>query len=151
MDNNSQHSETLSEDLKGTTMKVYWLLLKEGKALSLREIQRRGALSTASLAIYHLNKLKRIGLVKSLPEGGYFISKEVRVGFLRFFVGRKGLLIPRYAFYFAFFAAELTGYLLISGFDYQPTSLVLIMTLIAGCLFSLFETVAMWKSSPIVN
>ena len=103
MDDDWIDRKSLEKKLSGTTLKVYYVLLKERNQLSLRDIQRKARLSSASLALHHLDKLKDLDLVKMNPHGGYYVSKEVRVGILRFFIGRRGLILPRYLIYFVFF------------------------------------------------
>jgi len=137
------------KQLKGTTLRVYYTMLRVYRPMSLREVQRKADLSSPSLALHHLDKLRNLGLVDLLPEGGYFISRMVRVGILRFFIGRGRLLIPRYVFYFVFFAGEMIGYLLLFGLDISPIGILLIMTLTLACTFSLVEALLMWQAQPI--
>ena len=54
-------------ELKGNTLRVYVYALKR-KRVGVREVQRSLRLSNPSLAQYHLNKLKELGLLKE--EGG---------------------------------------------------------------------------------
>jgi len=47
--------------LKGTTLEVYWFLLKSNRIVGAREVQRALDLSSLSLAVYHLSKLEDRG------------------------------------------------------------------------------------------
>ncbi len=86
------------EILKGTTFEVYRFLLKNGKPVGIRELQRALNLSSPSVATYHLSKLEDAGLLKR--EGGnYAVAKYL----LEHSVKISRFLIPRYFFY-AFFA-----------------------------------------------
>ncbi|MGY5853380.1 MAG: winged helix-turn-helix domain-containing protein [Candidatus Thorarchaeota archaeon] len=140
--------DELDKQLKGTTLKVYYTLLRENSLMSLREIQRKARLSSPSLALHHLDKLKRLGLVESNPHGGYSVTHEVRVGILRFFFGKGRLMVPRYAFYFVFFGFELIGYLLFVGWKFNPSDILLLITLLSICTITLYETAMMWHSQP---
>jgi predicted DNA-binding transcriptional regulator len=53
-----------SDVLKGTSLDIYRLLLKTGKPLGIREVQRALNLSSPSVAQYHLVKLEQAGLLK---------------------------------------------------------------------------------------
>ena len=76
----------LEAQLKGKTLQIYWFMLRGGgRGFGVREIQRALNLSSPSLAAHHLEKLKSLGLVEKTPTGEYVVSKEVKVGFLKFF------------------------------------------------------------------
>ena len=151
MDDDWIDRKSLEKKLSGTTLKVYYVLLKERNQLSLRDIQRKARLSSASLALHHLDKLKDLDLVKMNPHGGYYVSKEVRVGILRFFIGRRGLILPRYLVYFVFFLSEIVGFLLIFGLRLDPSNIVLLITLLIACCITFYETLVMWKSQPLYD
>ena len=88
--------------LKGTTLRVYRYLYKEGRPLGFHDIQRGLNLSSVSLAQYHVGKLLRLGLVKE--EGaGYVVDRVVFENMIR--VGRT--VIPFQTSYATFFAATL--------------------------------------------
>lgn len=95
--------EDIDTMLKGLTLKVYKYVLKNGKPTSIREVQRSLELSTPTLALYHLGKLERAGLLRKEPKG-YVINRV----YLKNFVKIRRLLIPRYFFYFIFLATALT-------------------------------------------
>lgn len=85
--------------LTGKTLKVYRCVLKQGKPIGVREVQRVLKLSSPALASYHLNKLEESGLLKQTSEG-YVIEKMI----LDNFVKLRKLLVPKYLFYSIFFA-----------------------------------------------
>ncbi|MEM2142920.1 MAG: helix-turn-helix domain-containing protein [Candidatus Thorarchaeota archaeon] len=136
------------EEVKETTLRVYFELMKNDDQMTLREVQRRLHLSSPSLALYHLNKLKDLGLVEMSPEGGYRVARQIKIGALRFFLGRGRFMMPRYLFYATFFSAELIGYLLVFGFSPTPLDVLLILTLMAALAFSVWEALMMWRSQP---
>jgi DNA-binding transcriptional ArsR family regulator len=93
-----------SDVLKGTTFEVYRLLIKTGKPIGVREVQRALKLSSASVATYHLSKLEDAGIVKRNSGGDYTVSKIILKDRIR--VGH--FLIPRYFFYIIFAVSILT-------------------------------------------
>ena len=89
--------------LRGKAWKVYWLLLKSGRPLSVREVQKALHFSSPSVAQHHLEQLRELGLVEKQNVGGhYFLVNEVKIGVLRHFIKLGKLLFPRYFFYAVF-------------------------------------------------
>lgn len=89
--------------LRGKAWKVYWLLLKSGHPLSVREVQKALHFSSPSVAQHHLEQLRELRLVEKQNVGGhYFLVNEVKIGVLRHFVKLGRLLFPRYFFYAVF-------------------------------------------------
>lgn len=87
-------SKLSSTTLRGTTLDIYYFMLKKGKPVGVRDLQRGLNLSSHSVARYHLSKLENVGLVK-YEGGNYFITKillENNVKIHRF-------VIPRFLFY----------------------------------------------------
>jgi predicted transcriptional regulator len=75
--------------LRGKDWKVYWLLLKSGRPMSVREVQRSLHFSSPSVAQHHLEQLRELGLVQKQDIGGYYsLTSEVKIGVLRHFVLR---------------------------------------------------------------
>jgi len=62
------------ELLKGTTLKVYLFMVKHGKPVGVREVQRALNLSIPSLAAYHLSKLEESNLLKR-ERGDFIVNK----------------------------------------------------------------------------
>lgn len=88
------------KDLKGTTLKVYYLLAERQEPLGPREVQRALNLSSPSLALYHLNRLVDARLVIKSPDGKYFIDGDpLKLGELKDHVKVAGVLIPRILLY----------------------------------------------------
>jgi hypothetical protein len=94
----SDASDDESESvLKGTTLNVYRLLLKTGKPIGIRKVQKALNLSSPSVAAHHLEKLEFANLVKR-ANGNYVVSKILLKNTVRI----SRFLIPRYMFYFVF-------------------------------------------------
>lgn len=135
----------IGEQLKGTTREVYHCLLKNGKPIGAREVQRKLDFSTPSLATYHLAKLEEIGLVKN--ENGGFVVTKILTGDN---VKVKHFLVPRFLFYSVFsvlaFMCELF---------FKPPSVTnqyvfsLASTLFCALIFC-FETVRTWKKGSML-
>jgi predicted transcriptional regulator len=50
--------------LRGKAWKVYWLLLKSGRPMSVREVEKALRFSSPSVANHHLEQLRQLGLVQ---------------------------------------------------------------------------------------
>lgn len=88
--------------LRGLTLKVYKYVVKSGKPVGIREIQRALGLSSPTLALYHVNKLEEAGLIKKYLNG-YVADKIVLENLVRL----RRSLVPRHFFYSVFFLTAL--------------------------------------------
>jgi hypothetical protein len=134
-------SDEQSDVLKDLTLKVYHLLLKEGKPLSIRAVQRKLNLSSPSLASYHLNKLEDVGLVRQTPNG--YVVDSVLLGDL---IRIKSMFIPRFVFYACFFFFVLMVELTIYKPPQPTTEYVfhVLVSLLATLLF-IHESIRIWS------
>ncbi|MGB9623173.1 MAG: helix-turn-helix domain-containing protein [Candidatus Methanomethylicaceae archaeon] len=114
--------ESVEAELKGTTLRVYWTLLKKGSA-GPREMMRELNLSSPSVASYHLDKLVRLGLVEKEVGGEFVVSKEVKVELFSQFVMIAGVTLPRYFFYSVLFTTMLVAYLIIYPIENTPQTI----------------------------
>ena len=134
--------------MKGNTLRVYVYALKKRK-VGVREVQRALLMSNPSLAQYHLNKLKELGLV-SENNGEYEVVGEVKVDVMRDFLRLGTLIVPRFIFYAVIFTV-FTGYLTLVGYPYFSLVPVLAwFTVILACAAVAFwyEAVRAWRSTP---
>jgi hypothetical protein len=93
-------TNTVAEDLEGTTLNVYAYIVKEGKSVGPREVMRATNLTSPSVAHWHLQKLEALGLLSKTVYGEYTVKEKVNVsGHL--WIGRT--LVPRLIFYSFFF------------------------------------------------
>ena len=145
---NNEESE-IKQLLKGKCLAVYFYMLRNNKALSIRDVQHGVGLSSPSLALYHLDNLIQLGLVEQDPQEGYRLVKRVRIGILRFFIGSGQLLLPRYIFYSLFFLILLVSTLLIYGLIFTPIYLLLVLVLSIATILFFYETLEVWKNRPI--
>lgn len=126
--------------LHGTTLEVYRFMLKRGRPIGVREIQRTLKLSSPSIAVYHLSKLEDRGFVKR-ESGNYIIDKV----FLENSIRISSFLVPKYLFY----ATISICFLLIELTIFRPLNLTydyIFFTITTAVLsyFSWYETAKVW-------
>lgn len=85
-------------------MKIYFYILSQGKPVGIRKIQRELGLSTPSLVMYHIKKLKEQGYISETPDG-FVVSKVI----LEDYIKVKNSVIPKSLFNSSFI---ITGLLL---------------------------------------
>lgn len=155
--------------LTGTTLRVYKYLIRLGRAVGPREVQRELNLSSPSLAIFHLEKLEKAGLAARNEDGTFYVDRA----YLKHYVRLQRFLIPRYFFYATLTTLFLFGWIallfipsrvqggLIEGGSFwdvlrSTNSFVLVMSFSYGvvinailCAIFWFETFKVWKSEQI--
>ena len=140
----------LEFELRGKAWKVYWLLLKQGCPMSVREVQRALRFSSPSVAQHHLERLRELGLVEKEAAGGsYFLASKVKVGVLRHFVRVGRLLFPRYFFYAVF---STTLYMVYLAIFMQGLSRANLFIAFFGAVVSIifwYEAVRVWLLKPV--
>jgi len=135
--------------LRGKDWKVYWLLLKNGREMSVREVQKRLHFSSPSIAQHHLEQLRELGLVKKQDVGGsYFLVSQVKIGVLRHFVKLGRLLFPRHFFYAVFSTTFYVMYLLVLMRGLTPENLFIILFGAAVSAIFWCEAVRVWSLKP---
>ena len=138
-------NEELESLLKGKTQRVYFYMLRHLRPMGMREIQRGSGLSSPSLAIYHLNKLKNLSLIDVDENGQYYVIQEFKAGLLSFFVGAGRFLVPRYLFYSVFYSVVLIGVLISIPPFLNSAGLLLIAVLLFATFTSWRETLNVWR------
>jgi DNA-binding transcriptional ArsR family regulator len=106
--------ERVDYELRGKTLTVYLYLLKHGKAVGVREIQKELGFSSPSVAFHHLDKLVGLGVVEKDEYERYVLARKVDSGILHSFVSIGGLNLPRLGFYAAFFTTIAAAYFLLN-------------------------------------
>jgi len=135
--------------LRGKAWRVYWLLLKSGRPMSVREVQRALHFSSPSVAQHHLDQLCELGLVQKQDIGGHYsLVSEVKIGVLRHFVKLGKLLFPRYFFYAVFSTAFYVAYL--SALMQSFTRESLFITFFGAVVSAIFwyEALRVWRLKP---
>lgn len=137
--------------VRGKAWNVYWLLLKNDRPMSVREVQRMLHFSSPSVASHHLEQLRELGLVqRQASEGNYVLVREVKIGVLRHFVKLGKLLFPRYFFYAVFSTACLVIYILTlaqTGTSLQERFFIILFFVIVSAVLW-YEAVRMWSLRP---
>jgi DNA-binding transcriptional ArsR family regulator len=135
--------------LRGKAWKVYWFLLKTGKPLSVREVQRALHFSSPSVAYHHLEQLRELGLVQKQDIGGhYLLVSEVKIGVLRHYVKLGRLLFPRYFFYAVFSTVFYVAYLLLLVQGFTRENLFIISFGAIVCAVFWYEAYRIWSMRP---
>ena len=125
-------------------MKVYAHLLRVDSS-GVREIQRELGFSSPSIALHHLEKLERLGVVGKDNVGRYFIARKVDVGILSAFASIGRLTLPRLGFYAAFFTTIAIAYMLESG---ASANLYAVVGTVGGVVVFWYEAWRSWRKRP---
>lgn len=128
----------MSVKLEGKTLEVYKFLVRRGRPLGVREIQRAIRLKSPSLALYHLRKLEEMGLVERLEGGKYCVKNYVKIDALKHFLLIGRLAIPRLLFYSVFLTSLSIFYCTLM--DWNNVS----MTEVLGLIIVAFSTFFLW-------
>ncbi|MHA1993674.1 MAG: winged helix-turn-helix domain-containing protein [Candidatus Hodarchaeales archaeon] len=135
--------------IKGTTLDVYFYLLRKKEAAGVREIQRGLGLSSPSVSSYHLEKLESLGVIRKNRFGNFEIAKKVDIGALNQFILVRNYTLPRFLFYAVFVSILFVGYILF--FFNFPLTTGKIFALIFGTIASAIcwiETYLSWQKRP---
>jgi predicted DNA-binding transcriptional regulator len=145
----AEDENKLDYALRGKAWKVYWLLLKNGHPMSVREVQRALHFSSPSVANHHLERLCELGLVQKQDIGGHYsLVSEVKIGVLRHFVKLGKLLFPRYFFYAIFSTTFYIAYL--TTLMQSLTRENLFITIFGAVVSAIFwyEALRVWRLKP---
>ena len=102
-------------------------------------------MSSPSIALYHLEKLRELGVADKNEGGQYSLKQQVQVGSLKAFLKVGHLILPRYLFYAVFLSTAVIVYCvgsLVQTGTVQPATVVLGG---AGAGVSWYECMRMWK------
>ena len=146
---NGSDETQLEYALRGKAWRVYWLLLKEGKPLGVREVQRSLHFSSPSIASHHLEQLRELGLVQKEDIGGHYsLVGEVKIGVLRHYVKLGKLLFPRYFFYALFTTLFYALYLAILFTGFTRDNLFILSFGAIVCVIFWYEAYRVWTMRP---
>jgi hypothetical protein len=132
-------------EIHGTTLRVYWYLFKSSGSVGVRETQRALSLSSPSIALYHLEKLRELGVVDKDSAGDYFLKQQVQVGSLKVFLKVGHLILPRYLFYAIFLTTAVVVYSVEAVLQTGTVEPAGIIFGAAGAGISWYECLRMWK------
>ncbi len=135
--------------LRGKDWNVYWLLLKNGRPMSVREVQKALHFSSPSVAQHHLEQLRQIGLTEKLDIGGsYRLTEEVKIGVLRHFVMLGRTLFPRYFFYAVFSTVSMAVYLLFFIESFNRAAMFITFSSVVISFILWYEAFRVWSRKP---
>jgi predicted DNA-binding transcriptional regulator len=146
---NEKDETKLDYALRGKAWKVYWLLLKNGHPMSVREVQRALHFSSPSVANHHLEQLRELGLVEKQNVGGhYYLVSQVKIGVLRHFVKLGKLLFPRYFFYAVFSTTFYIAYLatLMQSLTRENLFIIIFGAVVSAIFW--YEALRVWRLKP---
>ncbi len=140
----------MESELKGLTLRIYWHILgsKKKETIGVRPIQRALGLSSPSVALHHLEKLRNFGLLEKDLTGEYRLVNEVKVGVLQNFVGLLGFLLPRYLFYSTMFTAMLVLYPILYPPNFSAHNIIALIFGAGAVIVSWTETFRVWRMRP---
>jgi DNA-binding transcriptional ArsR family regulator len=139
--------EKIESELRGNTLRVYWVLLRSQSApVGVREVQRQLGFSSPALASYHLSKLVELGLVEE-KNSEYHLKREVRVGVLKQFTKFGSIMLPRYVLYAAMWTT-LFIYFLVQLRDVNFYSVFAFIFGLLGIIILWYETLRVWRQRP---
>lgn len=137
----------VASQLKGNTMRVYWYLLQSSKGfVGPRDVQRKLLFSSPALAVYHLEKLVELGLVKKV-RGEYHLTKIISAGILKQFIKLGAFMIPRFVLYATMFTTLFIFYILQVG-EITFHSIFAIIFGFLGTAILWYETIRIRQSKP---
>ncbi len=140
----------LESELKGVTLRVYWHILgvDNKESIGVRQVQRELGLSSPSVALHHLEKLRTLGLLEKGVTGDYRLVGQVKVGVLKNFVGLLGILVPRYLFYSTMFTVMLVLYPILYPPNFSAHNVMALVFGAAAVGVSWSETLRVWRMRP---
>ena len=138
--------EKIEYALRGKTLTVYLYLLKHGRAMGVREIQKALGFSSPSVAFHHLDKLVELKVVEKDAYDRYVLARKVDTGILHSFVSIGGLALPRLGFYAAFFTTIAVAYLLL---DRGSLDLYAAVGTVGGAAAFWYEAWRAWRRKPL--
>ncbi len=131
--------------LRGKTLQVYLYLLRYGKAVGVREIQKELGFSSPSVAFHHLDKLVDLGVVEKDQYARYVLAMKVDSGILHSFVSIGRLTLPRLGFYAAFFTTIAFAYLFANR---NLLDLYALIGTVGGAAIFWYEAWRVWRRKP---
>lgn len=134
---------SVSQEIKGNTLKIYLYLLKHGPS-ELRDIQQGIGLSSPSLASYHLGKLSKAGFVTQNQYGVYSAVKEAQNRVLEGYSKIGPAIVPQ-LFFFALLFTILVIFFSLVVF-WQPGFMpYLVGVSVAMVVVFWYETLRLWR------
>jgi DNA-binding transcriptional ArsR family regulator len=139
----------MKDELRDTALRVYLLLVSEGRSMSIREVQKALSLSSPGVAYHHLERLTRLGLAVK-EDGGYRAIH--RGGLIEGLLIIGSRILPRSTFYLGFSSAMLVAYIIVTMIRLIPLDPMAIIAMAALLVFSIMEFWDQWsRLRSIIN
>lgn len=131
--------------LRGKTLRVYLYFLKYKQARGISEIQHALGFSSPSIAVHHLDKLQKLGVLSKDAYGSYALEKKIDVSMLQGFTNVGSLILPRFAFYAGFFLIIAVSYVILNlaYLDFLAAA-----GLTGAVIVFFYESWRFWKKRP---
>ena len=146
-DSRGGHVDPL-EELSGTALRAYLVLLLSSRPLGVRELQRLLGLRSPSSARHHLERLQSLGLVVEEPNG--YRAVPPRAGLLAAYTIIRGRLVPKSLAALAFTATAALAYTLLPGAD-PPAALALWLSTLLQAASTLEQVKAAKRLLQLAN
>jgi len=148
---NKVEESEIEAKLKGKTFQVYWYMLRSGgsdRSFGVREIQRALRFKSPSVALYHLEKLREIGLLVKTSSGEYKIAKEVKIGLLKLFIRIGRFRLPRFLLYAIFTTTLLVSYIVLYPQTLTYHNLIALLFGVVTSVIFWYETIRAYREIP---
>ncbi len=145
MDAGSVDAQVVESELKGTTLRVYWEVFRSPRAVGVREVQRLIRFSSPSTALYHLEKLRELGVARKDEHGRYSIVEEIKPSQFRMFLRIGRIVLPRFVFYAAFFIAAVAMYIVQSFLAGSEINMMALILGSSAALVCAYEAMRIWR------
>jgi len=122
-----------------TTWRVLLSLLSHRQPIGPRELTKKLGLSSPSVALYHLEKLIRMDLIRKDTHGEYCVLGDADLGFLDNYLFFEHGSLPRMVFYAVFVTGFLVIYLLTIPFDFGAHNIAALVIALSTSSFFWIE------------
>ncbi len=122
-----------------TTWRVLLSLLGNREPIGPRDLSKKLDLSSPSVALYHLEKLAKMNLVKKDNYGAYSVSESANLGFLDNYLFFEHGSFPRMVFYAVYITGLLIVYTLAIPFDFGAHNVMALVIAISAAAFFWLE------------
>lgn len=139
----------IEAELKGTTLRVYWEVFRSPRPVGVREVQRLIRFSSPSTALYHLEKLRELGVVRKDEHGRYEAVEEIRPSQFRMFLRIGKIILPRFVFYTVFFVAAVVIYVVQSLLTGSQTDAMALIFGTSAALVCVYEAIRIWRDKIV--
>ena len=141
----AEDARVIESELKGTTLRVYWEVFRSPRPVGVREVQRLIRFSSPSTALYHLEKLRELGVARKDEYGRYQVADEIRPSQFRMFLRIGRIILPRFVFYAVFFVAAVVMYTAQSLYAGSEINAMALIFGFSAALVCVYEAVRIWR------